>query len=122
MGVHGPTLLALVLAPAGAVVTLPVWFSDGMVLQTNEEYGARAFLAGRAAVNEWITVAIPPLGNYTVQADASGLWEVMLDPFSDFTYPTFSVTVTGDDGVPHTANNVTMGDVFLCAGGPESTP
>ena len=39
-----------------AAVRMPATFGDGMVLQTNHEYGTRAFLNGEAAPNEVVSV------------------------------------------------------------------
>ena len=39
-----------------AKLQLPAWFGDHMVLQTNSEYGARAFLNGLTDPNGDVTV------------------------------------------------------------------
>ena len=48
--------LLVALPAADAAVRMPGIFGDGMVLQTNTEYGARAFLYGLADPGEKVTV------------------------------------------------------------------
>jgi hypothetical protein len=49
---------ALSLAPAAAVVRMPKFFGDGMVLQSNFESGVRAFLNGWAAPGELVVLQV----------------------------------------------------------------
>ena len=96
-------------------VTMPRWFGDNMVLQTNAEYGARAFLSGKAKPNETITVVLSPSGRpaQTTRARSDGTFEVQVMPG---TSRRLTVTVTGEDGPAAVAHNVSGGDVFFCSG------
>ena len=98
---------------ADAAVRLPAWFGDGMVLQTNAEYGARSFLSGKADPNEKVTIT-GGAGNYATQASASGDWKVMLNP--QHTGHTMTITIAGETGNASVASNVVAGDVFFCSG------
>jgi sialate O-acetylesterase len=94
-------------------VKLPAWFGDGMVLQTNHEYGARSFLSGTASPHERVTIT-GGAGNYQTEASASGEWKVTLNPQS--VGPKGTVRVTGETGGAVTASDVVAGDVFFCSG------
>ena len=95
--------MAVPTSPASSVA-LPAWFGDHMVLQTNSEYGARAFLHGTAAPGETVSVDFHPEAShfgsaYTTTADADGTWDVQLYPSSDFT-SAFNITVRGSGDAP----------------------
>ena len=112
-------LFALCVACCDASVVAPRWFGDNMVLQTNAEYGARAFLSGRASPGERVQVAFSPSeshfgSNYSTRADAKGDWEVQLYPSSSAA--ACSITIKGETGPSITARNVLFGDVFFCSG------
>ena len=66
-------LASLIGAAALGVVRMPAYFGDGMIMQTNGEYGARAFLNGMAAPGEKVTVHAGTV--YHTQADAKGTWK-----------------------------------------------
>ena len=113
-------LLLLLPCACTALITLPSIFTDGAVLQTREEYGARAFVFGYAIPAESITVnltlsAAPhAASNYTAVVDASGYWIVTLNPLSE---AAFTLTVSGSAS----ANTVVVrdcvgGDVYFCGG------
>ena len=70
--------LAALAACASSTVSMPSTFTDGLILQTNNEYGTRGFLNGFAAPFE--KVAISGSGSYAVTADAEGAWSVMINP------------------------------------------
>ena len=91
---------------------MPPYFSDGMVLQTNTQYGARAFLNGWASPGEEISVDAPR-GPYNVKAGADGRWRVQLSPEKKGTSATITVKGRGNSVV---ARDVRYGDVFLCSG------
>ena len=98
----------LALAAALGAVRMPAYFGDGMIVQTNGEYGARAFLNGMAAPGEQVTVKAGTV--YHTQADASGAWDVQL------LAPKGTITVSGESGPSIVAADVQSGDVFFCSG------
>ena len=110
---------------ASAAVQMPAWFSDNMVLQTNAEYGARAFLSGQAAPGEVVQVNVTGGmshfgGSYTAVASDAGSWTLQLNPSSS-TNPC-DIYVQGEtDATPIVARGVHFGDVFFCSGQSNST-
>merc|ERR1712166_1017393 len=110
----------LSLGMASAAVQMPAWFSDNMVLQTNAEYGARAFLSGQAAPGEVVQVNVTGGmshfgGSYTAVASDAGSWTLLLNPSSS-TSPC-DIYVQGEtDATPIVARGVHFGDVFFCSG------
>ena len=71
--------------PVLSMVRLPQWFSDGMVLQTSEENGPTAFLAGiteppgehvriHGDAGEYSVTSEPGSGHWKVHLVASTLW------------------------------------------------
>merc|ERR1719201_200854 len=107
-------LLACGSAPAFAAVRMPEIYGDNMVLQTNEEYGARAFLNGEADANELVTITANS-AKYEVNADTNGNWKVMLNPTAskeDF----LTISVVGESGPTLTFRNISYGDVYICSG------
>lgn len=116
-------LVALVLAldPACGSVQLPGWFSDGMVLQTSEDGGPNAMLAGKTKPPGEVVTITGDVGAYTVKSDAaSGYWKVKLSHSSTWRTDAGSsgmqITVKGETGLSITAQGVVVGDVFFCAG------
>ena len=108
-------VILLVGNAALAAVELPKWFSDGMVLQTNAEYGARSFLNGRAKPGEKVVVSIEEKGRtFPTVADANGEWEVQINHAC--TSASCTIRVSGEDGPPAIARGVNGGDVFFCSG------
>ena len=98
-----------------AAVELPQWFGDGMVLQTNAEYGARSFLNGRAKPGEKVIVSIVEKERaFPTFADPSGKWEVQINHAC--TTASCTINVSGEDGSPAVARHVSGGDVFFCSG------
>ena len=103
-----------------ATIRLPSLFSDGCILQTNHEYGARSYVYGSALPGELVTVRIAFPGattNYTAAADAaSGSFIVTLNPLA-VTGDAFDILVTGERS-PNTvvARGCQAGDVFVCGG------
>ncbi|KAL3910988.1 MAG: hypothetical protein SGARI_001861, partial [Bacillariaceae sp.] len=103
-------------------LALPQWFGDHMVLQTNDEYGARSFLNGVASPGETVTVQVlTPKQNRTdtlttTADDNDGTWKVQVNPA--FMYGSDNtITATGNvSSNTLIAHNVTFGDVFLCSG------
>eukprot|EP00756_Hemistasia_phaeocysticola_P021196 Hpha_TRINITY_DN15761_c6_g6::TRINITY_DN15761_c6_g6_i1::g.38595::m.38595/K07407/E3.2.1.22B, galA, rafA; alpha-galactosidase len=96
---------------AGAKLVVPQWISDGMVLQTNHEYGARSFLNGVSDVGK---VHVSAVGQtYTVDTDSDGRWQVMLNPSSR---ANFSIDISNDAGDKITVNGASFGDVYFCSG------
>ena len=111
------TLVALV-HPVMATVRLPQWFGDGMVLQTSEENGPTAFLAGiTQPAGEQVRIH-GDAGEYSVTSEAgSGHWKVHLVASTLWKSTTnMTIIVVGATGAPVTATGVQAGDVFFCAG------
>jgi sialate O-acetylesterase len=113
------TLLAVFLETARGFLRLPSIFSDGCVLQTNHEYGARSYVYGRALPGELVTVRTRFPGattNYTATADGSGKFIVTLNPLAvngEF----FDIFVSGSRSPNFvTAKGCQAGDVYLCGG------
>ena len=102
-------LLACLPAVAG-VLTVPQWISDNVILQTNFEYGARAFVNG---VSDKSPVHVSANGvTYSVPTDADGRWIVMLNPGSQVD---FSIVMTNNvDTI--TVHNASFGNVYFCSG------
>ena len=107
--------LAALAAGASGRVSMPSTFTDGLILQTNNEYGTRGFLNGFAAPFE--KVAISGSGSYAVTADAEGAWSVMINPHGSSTAPSMTLTVLGESGPALSASGCMFGDVFVCGGG-----
>jgi hypothetical protein len=122
-------LLALLAAPALALVTVPGIFSDGMVLQEHDSYDQRPMIYGAStSPNELVTVirARPSGHNDTylatseaVSSGGDGLffWIVQLDP--DY-FPAkdnnLTIYISGSVAPVNliTIRDVVYGDVFLC--------
>jgi hypothetical protein len=112
--VYYATLCLLAAPLARAAVRMPAFFGDGMVMQTNAEYGARSFLNGMADPMENVLVKNGHT-QYRTQADSAGVWSIQL------LHPSGSITVSGENGADVTANDVASGDVFFCSGQSNST-
>jgi hypothetical protein len=101
-----------------ATVRLPQWFGDGMVLQTSEERGPMAYLAGiTEPAGEMVSIH-GDAGEYLVTSEVdSGHWKVTLDA-SDLWKNTknMTITVAGATGPQVTATEVQAGDVYFCSG------
>ena len=116
-------LLLLLARPARAALVVPAIFSDGCVLQTNAEYGARSYVFGYAAPGDAISVALRlsdsgrTLQNFsTTAAAATGAFSVTLDPLADST-PAFDIVVAdATTGELHVAAGCLAGDVYVCSG------
>lgn len=115
------SLVFLLLAGVGhGLLTLSSIFSDNCVMQTNAEYGARSQVYGWCEAGEDVTVAINylPKGasyNITSACDASGYFEVTLNPLREGSV--FDLVVTGTVSTnTHTAKGCEAGDVYFCGG------
>eukprot|EP01051_Picozoa_sp_SAG22_P009970 SAG22_NODE_869_length_6749_cov_3.048120_1_plen_451_part_00 len=126
MRLLSPLLLLLAAAaappPAAATVQLPRWFSDGMVLQSSDERGPPAFLAGRTVpAGEKVSIT-GDAGEYTVTSEpGTGYWKVTLAGSASWKNSGaggagMTITVKGATGPPAVATGVLAGDVFFCAG------
>ena len=108
--------------PAAAVVQLPRWFGDGMVLQTSDEDGPPAFLAGRTVPPGEKVSITGDVGEYTVTSEpVSGHWKVTLTHSSHWKQPQaggsgMTIHVQGATGAGAVVTGVQAGDVFFCAG------
>eukprot|EP00055_Hartaetosiga_balthica_P012985 m.64883 g.64883 ORF g.64883 m.64883 type:complete len:906 (-) comp8128_c0_seq1:94-2811(-) len=101
-----------------AAVHVPSIFSDNMVLQSNEKYGARSFIFGTANPKEIILVHTTmenASATYNVSANESGEWIVMLNP-EKTKFQSTSISIEGETGLAVVIRNVSFGDVYLCAG------
>ena len=106
---------------ASASLAMPRWFGDNMVLQTNQQSGFRSFLNGQTEANAVVNIVQQKNGDkgvqYTVTSDATGAWEVMLNPTSDGPNDRSTITVSDATGANQIkATNVVFGDVFFCGG------
>ena len=89
--------LLLLCAPLGAraFLLVPSIFSDGCVLQTNAEYGARSYVYGWASPSDAVVVSLTLSGaggrvlqNLSTTASADdGAWSVTLNPLGVSTPP-----------------------------------
>lgn len=115
---HLLLFIFLLAPPVLSTVRLPQWFSDNMVLQTSEENGPTAFLAGMTdPVGEHVRI-YGDAGEYSINSDPiSGHWKVELVA-STFWNNTDNMTISiaGATGAPVTVTGVKAGDVFFCAG------
>jgi hypothetical protein len=112
------TLVALAPVPSSATVLLPKWFSNGMVLQTSEENGPPAFLAGITEPAGELVNIQGDAGEYSVTSESeSGHWKVKLDASNQWKNPdNMTITVKGATGAAVVASGVQAGDVFFCSG------
>ena len=111
-----PLALAIALAtPADGTVVLNSLFSDGMILQTNTQYGARAFLYGTAAPGEAIVVSGHKDALHAVADAQTGAWRVQMFPQAHSASAVFNLTVAGATNEV-AISNVRFGDVYLCSG------
>jgi hypothetical protein len=101
----------LMLSPSS--ITMPHWFGDNMVLQTNAEYGARAFLVGKAAPSEKVLVKFGEQSIPVIADATTGMFEVQVRPGGN---TNLTITVSGESGPPVVAKHVSGGDVFFCSG------
>lgn len=109
---YGPVLFMLfsLLSPSlQANITLPSFFSDGMVLQQQTD----AAIWGWAKANS--TVQVTPSWNkkkYTTTAGSDGKWKLKVaTPAAGGPYE-----ITISDGSPVTIKNILIGEVWLCSG------
>ena len=106
---------ALLGTAALSTIQLPAWFGDGMVLQTNSEYGARSFITGRADPGEKVVVRIEDSTSRTFPgvADVHGDWEIQVHHACMDSSTACTITVSGEDGATTVAHDVLGGDVFF---------
>jgi hypothetical protein len=103
-----PALLILSATPAWAEVRLPAIFSDHMVVQQDKPLA----IWGWANAGEEVTIT---LGDAAAKAtpDVSGKWSAKLDKIKPSARP---LTLTVKGGNTLTANDVLVGEVWLCSG------
>ena len=85
---------ALLLGAAHGTVTMPAFFGDNMVLQSNHQCGVRSFLNGWASPQEVVRVSTPTA--YETTASADGTWSVQLNPPGGGV--TKTITISGSEG------------------------
>lgn len=92
-----------------AEVKLPAFFSDGMVMQQQ----TNANLWGTATPKKEVRITTGwDNKSYLVNSDAQGSWKLSVKtPEAGGPY-----TITFDDGVKTTLNNVLVGELWVCAG------
>ena len=90
-----------------ANVTMPLLFSDGMVLQRNKPIP----VWGWADANEKIEIHFNKQTK-TVQTDANGKWMINLSP--EKAGGPFELTITGKNKI--TIKDVLVGEVWICSG------
>jgi hypothetical protein len=120
-----PALLAALAAfgiVARAELVVPQVFSDGCVLQTNAEYGARSYVFGSAIAGDAIAVSLRSnstgnvFANFSVRAGADGTWGVTLNPLSA-SLSAFDVVIDDETtGEQVVASNCLAGDVYVASG------
>lgn len=103
--------------PSHAAVTVNELFSDGLILQTNKQFGARSFVYGTAAPNESISITGTIQGApYSSAADGNGDWKIEINPSTNLVQ-NYTLSIIGSESNDaHTINDIRMGDVFLCIG------
>ena len=114
--------MALMLLPLLGLgeIRMPQIFGSGMVLQTNRDYGARAFVFGTAVRGETVHIAglsrrSLPGAPYLTVVRSDGTFRVQLDPYQG--PEVYNCTVTGSVSTNVvTLLDVVYGDVFLCSG------
>lgn len=106
--VLGPVLLALLLTPAWAEVSLSHVFGSHMVLQRDAEIP----VFGRASAGESVTVRLADRPEVSTTAGDDGTWMVRL-PAEKAGGP-YTLSVQGANTV--TFDDVLVGEVWLCSG------
>lgn len=101
-------LLILSSLPALADITLPAFFSDGLVLQQ----GKPVAIWGTAADEEAVTVNFAGQTK-SAQADLDGKWRITLDPLPANATPA-EMTIQGKNKL--TLKNLLVGEVWICSG------
>lgn len=92
-----------------AKVTLPAFFSDGMVMQQQ----TKANLWGKASANKTVKVTTSWNGTtYSTQANAKGEWQLSVQtPEAGGPYE-----ISFDDGERMQIKDILMGELWLCSG------
>jgi sialate O-acetylesterase len=103
------TLSALLASSALAAPTLDPQFGDHAVIQR----GKRVLLSGTANPHERVTVNLGG-DTMTATADSSGRWQAEFAARA--TGGPLLIKVTGADGSAATAEDIEVGDVWLCSG------
>ena len=91
-----------------AQLKLPAIFSDNMVLQRNKPLA----IWGKAIAGKEVSVSFSTQKKITI-ADASGNWDLQLDPLLVSSTPEELVIQSGSTITLH---NILVGDVWLCTG------
>jgi sialate O-acetylesterase len=94
--------------PVMADVSLPAFFSDGLVLQQ----GKPVAIWGTAGDDEDVRIQFAGQTKVT-QADLDGQWRITLDPMPASAIPA-DMTVSGKNSI--TLKNILVGEVWICSG------
>jgi len=94
--------------PALADITLPAFFTDGLVFQQ----GKPVAVWGMAAADEDVTVNFAGQTKVT-QADLDGKWRITLDPMPANATPA-EMTLSGKNTL--TLKDILVGEVWICSG------
>eukprot|EP01043_Picozoa_sp_COSAG02_P062419 COSAG02_NODE_8607_length_2507_cov_2.730066_1_plen_606_part_10 len=109
-------------AAAGLTISGP--WGDNMVLQSNHNYGQRAFMSGTAEPGSRIVIVAPMReekgSNIETTADEQGYWKVTLEPVQA-SMATYNISISGTtpNGASYptqTARGVRYGEVIICGG------
>jgi sialate O-acetylesterase len=119
-GTAGPG--AAIDAEAGLTISGP--WGDNMVLQSNHNYGQRAFMSGTAEPGSRIVIVAPMRedkgSDIETTADAQGYWKVTLEPVqASMATHNISISGTTPKGAVYptqTAKGVRYGEVIICGG------
>ncbi len=102
-------LFSSVAARAQSSILLHELFRDHAVLQRGQPIA----VWGQAASGELVTISLSA-STVRAQADASGRWSAVLPPLQ--AGGPFVLSAQGSSGAKAAANDVLVGDVFLCSG------
>jgi len=93
----------------GAVPVLDSIFSNGMMLQRNENVK----IYGECPV-DGVTIEVSILGQTKTATVADGKWEVVLDPMEANEGTSLTVSAVGGDSITYT--DVAIGEIWICMG------
>ena len=111
---HVFLLMSFLMQRAHAALRAHALFSNYVVLQTSDDNGPGTAISGSGSPFETITLKMTAKVLGTVKVDASGSWVMPLKLGSG---GPFNLTLQGSMSTEEiTANDVLIGDVYLCSG------